>query len=208
MNKLSKEKRDRLLLVAIGTGCVLAAIYMLVIGAQQSALQDISERTDTAKEKLAKAERWLRMAPTVDARLHSARAELDAKQEKNMAPVDKFKWFYNTLDQFLAQRRVKLVDITREPELGEVGVLPKFPYQSASFGVKLSARYRDFGAFLADFENHFPYLRVQNLEIEPAVSAKTVAKDTLRSGHDRSQDPESLAITMRVVTLIKPTISL
>lgn len=208
MNKLSKEKRDKLLLVGIGTACVLAAVYMLVINAQQSALQDYAERTDAAMEKLAKAERWLRMAPTVDSRLQSARAELEAKQEKNMAPVDKFKWFYNTLDQFLAQRRVKLVDITREPELAEVGVLPKFPYQSASFGVKLTARYHDFGAFLADFENSFPYFRVQNLEIEPAGSSKAISKDLVRGGPERPPEPESLAITMRVVTLIKPTASL
>jgi hypothetical protein len=143
------------------------------------------------------------MAPTIDSRLAACRRELEAKQE-NMAPVDKFKWFYNTLDHFRAQHRVKLIDITREPEIGDIGVLPKFPYQAASFGVKLNARFHDFGAFLADFENAFPDMRVQNLEIEPESGMHTLGKEPVVSEH-HGRATENLAITMRVVTLIKPT---
>jgi hypothetical protein len=200
MNKLTKEKRDKLALVALGTGAVLGALYFLVITAQQAALEDYADKTAIAKEKLDKAERWLRMGPGVQARLAACRSDLEARQE-TMAPVDKFKWFYNTLEKFLAQHRVKLVDITREPEVGDVGVLPKFPYQAASFGVKLTARYRDLGTFLADFENQFPYMRVQNIEIEPVTMGR--GKEAPASDR-RVPTPDSLAVTMRVVTLIRP----
>ena len=61
--------------------------------------------------------------PERSSRLGNCRKELETKQE-DMAPLEKFKWFYNTLERFLAQRPVKLVDITREPEIGELGVLP------------------------------------------------------------------------------------
>ena len=196
MNKVLKEKRDKLVLVVLGTGAVIGALYFLVISAQQGALADYADKTAVAREKLDKAERWLRMAPGIQARLAACRTEVETKQD-SMAPVEKFKWFYNTLEIFFAQHPVKLIDITREPEVGDVGVLPKFPYQAASFGVKLSARYHELGGFLAEFENHFPYMRVQNLEIQPEGASK--------AGLDRrGPAPESLAITMRVVTLVKP----
>src|SRR5262249_10267395 len=150
-----------------------------------------------------------RMGPTVQSKLAACRKELERKQE-SMAPVDKFKWFYNTLDQFIARHHVHLIDITREPEVGELGTLPKFPYQAASFGVKLSARYHDFGAFLADFENQFPDMRVQNVELQPDATlpaAAATGKD-MRAGQRRPGGAETLTITMRVVTLIKPSVLL
>ena len=207
MNKLLKEKRDKLVLVALATAAALAALYLLVVSAQKTALDEYADRTELAKEKLAKAERWLRLAPGIQTRLTSCRSELEQKQA-NMAPVDKFKWFYNTLDQFRTKHRVKLVDITREPEIGDVGVLPKFPYQAASFGVKLNARFHDLGVFLAEFENSFPDMRVQNLEIEPEGGVRTMNGKELVVAERRGAASENLSITMRVITLIKPTLSL
>ena len=202
MNKLSKEKRDKLLLIAIGTAGILAVLYLFVVSPQQTTLANYAEKTDSAKDRLAKADRWLRMAPNVRSRLEACRKELEAKQE-GMAPVDKFKWFYNTMEKFLAQHQVKLIDITREPEVGSAGVLPKFPYQAASFGVKLVGRYHEFGSFLADFENQFPYMRVQNIDLEPEVTSSPGIRDGL--GAELSgPNSTALAISMRVVTLVKP----
>ncbi len=172
-------------------------------------MQECADKTEAAKEQLNKAERWLRMAPTIETRLSAYRKELEARQE-NMAPVDKFKWFYNTMERFLAQHQVKLVDITREPEVGDAGVLPKFPYQAATFGVKLNAYFQDFGSFLAEFENQFPFMRVQNLELESEVGGRLGVTETIDQerkpapGEARTQASERLAITMRVVTLVKP----
>lgn len=203
MNKLSKEKRDRLLLVCLGTAAILCALYLLVVTAQRTALAACAEQTDLAKDKLAKAERWLRMAPGIQSRLEACRQELASRQEQ-MAPLDKFKWFYNTLEGFLTRHQVKLIDITREPQVGEVGVLPKFPYQAAVFGVKLRARYHDFGKFLADFENEFPYMRVQNIEIEPEILSQASSFTETSEQERRASVSEALAINMRVVTLVKP----
>jgi hypothetical protein len=213
MNKLSKEKRDKLLLVSVGTAALLAILYFLVISTQKVALQECVDKTEAAKATLTKSERWLRMAPSIESRLQTHRSELETTQE-NMAPVDKFKWFYNTLDQFLTKHQVQLVDITREPEVGEVGVLPKFPFQAATFGVKLNAYYHEFGTFLADFENQFPLMRVQNLEMEPGSSPRASVKEKTASSSKRplaeapASPSERLAITMRVVTLVKPSSNL
>ena len=196
------------MLVAIGTGVVLAILYFFVISAQQTALADCAQKIGAAQEKLTKAEHWLRMAPVIQTRLAASRKELEAKHD-DMAPLEKFKWFYNTLEKFLVQHRIKLVDITREPELSELGVLPKFPFQAASFGVKLNARYHDFGTFLADFENRFPYMRVQNLDIAPGGGATmSASKERGSAASALAASPESLSITLRVVTLVKPAVTL
>jgi Tfp pilus assembly protein PilO len=203
MNKLSKEKRDRLVLIILVTGGIVATLYFLVISAQQRTLREYSENTDSAQAKLAKAEHWLRMSPNIQSQLLAARKDLESKED-GMAPVDKFKWFYDLLESSIARHRVKLTDITREPEISDVGVFPKFPYQAATFGVKLNARYDDFGSFLADFENEFPFMRVKNIDLTTEGTAKLDSRDTASS--DLSvRPPETLAITMRVVTLIKPS---
>ena len=45
------------------------------------------------------------------------------------------------------------------------------------FNLRGTAYFQDLGAFLADFENEFPYLRVQNLELEPAASGMQVPSE-------------------------------
>lgn len=195
------------MLVAIGTGAVLAALYLLVVSGQRAALADYATKIDSEKQKLEKAERWLRMASSIETRLGAIQKDLDGKQE-HMAPVDKFKWFYNTLESALARHKVRLVDITRDPELGEVGVLPRFPYRAATFGVKLLASFHEYGAFLAEFENQFPYMRVQNLQIEPEGGSESALQEAAPLPLRPPGSRETLAITMRVVTLVKPSSSL
>jgi hypothetical protein len=74
------------------------------------------------------------------------------------------------------------------PVIGEMNMLPAFPYHQATSTVTGSAYYFDFGRFVADFENQFPYMRIQNLNLEPSGAA---------------DDPEKLSFRMEIVTLIK-----
>jgi Tfp pilus assembly protein PilO len=201
MSKLSKEKKDKLTLVIGATLGAIMLLYFLVISPQQAERRDQESKIATVRESVEKAERLLRMAPTVRANLNAKRELIEARHE-HMAPLDKFKWFYNTLENFRAAYDVNLVDITREPEVAEVKVLPNFPYQSATFGVKLSASYHDFGRFLADFENRFPLMRVENLRMDMDPSSKS--SQTNVTGTAAADAAERLAIAMRVVTLVKP----
>jgi hypothetical protein len=73
-------------------------------------------------------------------------------------------------------------------------MFPKFPYKAVQFSLRGTAYFHDFGKFLADFENRFPYLRVQNLELEPA--ATTSANNT--------EDAEKLSFRLEIVTLVNP----
>jgi Tfp pilus assembly protein PilO len=196
MNKLSKEKREKLILVVLLTVGVLAGFYYFIIADQKQTISQVESKIASTSEKLDKAQRWLRMGETIQAELAARRKQLDEEHDQ-LAPLDRFKWFHGTLTQFLPAYNVRLVDITREPEVGPVGSLPNFPYEAARFGVKLSATYHEFGKFLADFENHFRLMRVQNVELAPEALSRT-------STQSQAAD-ERLAITIRVVTLIRPT---
>jgi hypothetical protein len=199
MSRLLKNKRDRLLMVAIGTAGLLIAMYFFVVSAQKETLRDYSVKLSAAEDKLNKANVWLRMAANIEAQLEAQRSELDARHA-GLAPADRFKWFYDTMESFLAGHKVHLVDISREPEIGPAFLLPNYPYQAATFGVKCRALYHDFGVFLADLENRYPYMRVQNIEVEPE-NVRGITRDS-RGGAQST--PQALNITLRVVTLIRP----
>jgi hypothetical protein len=202
MSKLSKEKREKLGLVGVGTALVTLMLYFFVISPQREQIAFHEDKITRASELLNKDERWIRQASIVQANLKTHRETLETRQT-DMAPLDKFNWFYKTLESFKSSYDVNLVDITREPELGEVGVLPNFAYQAATFGVKLNASYHDFGKFLADFENKFPYMRVQNVRLELDPALKLAGTNAL--ANVSADTRERLAITLKVVTLVKPT---
>lgn len=199
MNKLTKEKKDRLVMTTVMSSFATLAVYVFIISPQRAEIRQNEEKLAASLDLRDTSLRWMRMAPMVRSNLFAKRGEL-SESEEIMAPVSKFNWFYNTLESVRSRHNVRLVDITREPEIGPVGVLPKFDYETAAFGVKLNATYHDFGQFLADLENEFPQMRVQNLKLD--AEAQTAA------GGAADKNPELLAITMKVVTLVKPSASL
>jgi len=57
-----------------------------------------------------------------------------------------------------------------------------------------TAYYHDFGRFVADFENAFPYMRIQNIELDPASA----------SAASPQQEPEKLSFRLEIVALVNP----
>jgi hypothetical protein len=99
-----------------------------------------------------------------------------------------------TMNRFRADRKVDIPQFSREVTT-EIGVFPKFPYKAALFNVRGTAHFHDLGKFIADFENTYPYLRVQNLDLEPAAQTAATSAPT---------EPEKLSFKMEIVALINP----
>jgi hypothetical protein len=76
--------------------------------------------------------------------------------------------------------------------VADVSLIPSFPYKQATVGVGGTAYYYDLGKFLAELENRFPYMRVQNLLLEPSPGANP-------------EEKEKLSFRMEIVALIKPS---
>jgi hypothetical protein len=192
MKSLSKEKRDRLLLVCIGTFAAVAGLYYGVIASQRNSLALLDGRRGEQESKLANAQRLIGNASTIQKNREAATAKLRTI-ESTMASGDMYSWIILTVNSFKENYRVEIPQFSREVQ-AEVGMYAKFPYRAAVFNVRGTAYYHDFGRFVADFENAFPYMRIQNVELEPPTSSNANVQD----------DQEKLAFKMEIVALVNP----
>lgn len=190
MKHLSKEKKQHLLLVIIGTLVILAGLWFGLISWQQGKLAKLSSERDGTKITLDGMKDTIDRAATIAEEVAAEKQRL-ADAEAQMASGDHYAWIINTIRGFKAKH--PKVDIPQYSTIliEDTNVLPKFPYQQATLTVSGTAYYHDLGKFIADFENEFPYIRLENLEIQQAP--------TLGAGYT-----EKLAFRVDVVALIKP----
>ncbi len=202
MNKLPKEKKERLILIAIATLGVVGMIYTFVIAAQKDTLSVLTVQATGLRDKVGKADRLARSADLLGERLAAVQKDLETRQS-DMAPQGQYYyWFLKLLEQFRANEGLEtsfIVDIT-QPEFAEAGLLPKFPYKAAIFGVRAHGHYKELGRFFADLENAYPFLRVQNVKILPP----TIAQISETQGALAQGPVERLNAEFKIVTLIKP----
>jgi Tfp pilus assembly protein PilO len=188
MNKLPKEKRDKIILVAVVTIAISAALWLLLINTQRQALRKAQQDVQQSRDQLARGEATLKSKDEVQKQFSVVAQRLQQREKAMAAPNDMYSWLIQTLNDFRVNYRVEIPQFGRELP-AEVGMFPKFPYRAALFNVRGTANYHDFGRFLADFENSFPYIRVQNIELNPAES---------QSGR------EKLNFKMELLTLVRP----
>lgn len=196
MKNLPKEKRDRIVLIILGALAVVAGLYYGVINPQSKSLMDAARRQVEQEDRIASADRLVRSVTQVEKNLEQVADNLRAI-EATMASGDMYSWVIQTVNGFRENYNIEIPQFSREVAT-EVGMFQKFPYKAVAFHLRGTARYHDFGRFVADFENAFPYMRIQNIELEPAAASSATGG---RSGSDTR---EKLAFKFEVVALVKP----
>ena len=198
MARLSKEKRERLILVIILTIAISVGLWYGIITARKERLAETKAAIRAAIDKLEKARNLVKQTGKAEAQVAEAVKKLKVIED-SMASGDYYTWAIQLLLEHVRDRhQVRIIETTR-PVKGEVQLLAQFPYQAAIFTVRGAGHYHDFGKFLADFENSFPYFRVQNLALTPGSdSAGGTDSSTAASGE------ENLSFRMEIVALIKP----
>jgi hypothetical protein len=189
MNKLSKEKRQQLILVAVATLLVIAGFWYGIINLQKEKLKELSHGVAKAQQRLSNVQKAINAADKIEADLKEATQKLSAV-ENNMASGDLFSWFVLMLREFQSRYKVDIPQYSPEPP-SEVNLLANFPYKQVTYVVRGIAYYNELGKFVADFENQLPYMRVQNLEMQPNLAATPGAH-------------EQLGFKMEIVSLVKP----
>ena len=192
MKNLPKEKRDKLILTAIGTIAVVAGLWYSVIATRRASLEYVAKQIVDQKAKVANAQRLVNSTSDLERGLEEAKKKLKTVEE-DMASGDMYSWIILTVNKFRADRKVEIPQFSRVVRT-DLPLFPKFPYKAAVFTVRGTAFFHDLGKFIADFENAFPYAYVQNLEMEPANTSNSSA----------ASHPETLAFKMEIVTLINP----
>jgi hypothetical protein len=191
MNKLSKEKRTQLIAIGMGTVTVMALLWFGLISFQCTKLKSVAGKITAAQQEIEKDQKVQRQAPQIDAELKTATARLQTV-EATMPSGDLFYWFISHLKQFNTPGYKVDMPQVGQPTVGEVPLLADYPYHEVSIAVGGTAYYSDFGRFVAEFENHFPYARLQNITVEP-------------TGGATPDDKEKLSFRMDIVVLLKPT---
>ena len=195
MKNLPKEKRDRIILIALGAATITAGLFYGVISPQRKALEESGRKKIEQENKLASAERLIGNTSQIEKNVEKATAQLKAI-ETTMASGDMYSWVIQTVNAFRENYEVEIPQFSREVS-AEVGMFPRFPYKAAVFHLRGTGRYRDFGRFVADFENSFPYMRIQNIDLEPAAAITA-------TGAAAANTKEKLAFKMEIVALVKP----
>lgn len=193
MNKFSKEQRSRILLVYVGTGVLLAAVYFLLINPEYAAIDAAKKKTARVSDELQEKLALIKKQDQIKNDLREKTSAL-ANAEHDVAVGDPNIWFYETLRNFKEHHAVDILSYS-QPSQGAVDLLPKFPYNQIRFSVSGTAFYQDLGEFIADLENTFPHMRVVNLSLDPASSDPGLGRGSAAA--------ESLSFKMDIITLVK-----
>ena len=188
MKNLPKEKRDRLIVLGIGTLVIVVGLYYGLITMQQKALLSTAKAKADLMGKLGEGQRLLGSSVAIQKGLESATAKRKAI-EATLPSGDMFSWIISTVNAFKEKYDVDIPQFSREvPSV--IGISANFPYKAATFILRGTAHFHELGRFISDFENAFPYMRIQNIEIEPNPANSDVTP----------ADSEKLQFKIEVVT--------
>ena len=165
MNNLPKERRDRLILVGMSTLFLLGLIVFGLIRPQYGAISDIKKLTNDKRTHLQSMDDTIKRADAVSVQLADLTYTL-AQNESDMVTGDPAQWIYNTIRNFKEHYKVDIA-VNSQLSMGEVDLLPHFPYRQLRVTVGGTAYFHDLGKFIADFENTYPHARITNLSLEP-----------------------------------------
>lgn len=214
MIKLTPEKRDAIIKVAGGFLLGILVLWWFGVRGQQLELERLDQLIKESATAAEKASIYVKSGPRVMENLQATRTKLEF-EEAGLAPIDRSyrrNWLLKEINNVIshAGASVDLDSITlMEPADLNAELLPKFPFSASRFRVRMTAYYGDFGKFLADFENRFPYVRVQDFTIKPAEAVSSgveVATDSSLQGTTQIKEvqvSEKLTFDFVVVTLIK-----
>jgi Tfp pilus assembly protein PilO len=186
--KLSKEKRNQLILVLFCTVAVVALMWFNLIRPRYAVLSQAAAGQSAAQKKLEGIQTAVKHASSVTNDLTDVTQTL-SNAESDMVSGDLYSWTYNTIRLFKTPYQVDIPDIGR-PDVETMDLLPSFPFKQVKFTITGTSYYHDLGKFIADFENTFPHIRVVNLQLQPAQAA----------GGD-----EKISFKMDVIALVKST---
>ena len=191
MNRWSPETRNRVVVLALGTIGALALIWLLLIGTLQARLGGQKEKVRLVQQQLANTRERIQRAEKFDEEVARSSLVLSAF-ENHMVYGDQYRWVLGWLRGFEARHKI-IVSSPPPPQEVELDVPPKVPYKAVVYSISGTAKFHDFGAFLADMENSSPFIRLNSLAL--AASA---------SGVENVASSDRLAFQIEFVTLLKP----
>ncbi|NOS70033.1 MAG: hypothetical protein HOP33_08890 [Verrucomicrobia bacterium] len=189
-SKLSKEKRNQLILVVVMTLAVLAGIGFGLIRYQYASLARMDDKQAEIVKKLAQMKDSIKGKEHIKQAMEQAASNLAGK-EVGMARGDLFAWFNDVVRKYKIGYKVEIPQISPNTPPAPCSLIPKFPYKQTSITVAGTGYYHDIGKFISDFENDYPFIRILNVNLELNPSPATGER-------------EKLSFRLELVALVKP----
>ena len=180
----NRQKRNQLFMALGGTVVLVAGLFFGLIRPQYNKLSTIGKQTQDTQERYKSVENLIHQSNAAGAELAGATNDL-ASAESDMATGDIYAWTVDTMRHFKLGYKVDVPEIG-QPSMGDMEMVPNFPYKQLRFTIHGTGYYHDIGKFIADLENKFPHMRVLNLDMSPV-----------------GNESERLSFTMDIVALVK-----
>jgi preprotein translocase subunit YajC len=188
MKRLPTDKRNQLIMVVMITAALIGVVYFLLIGPQKKLNDKIANDTKAAQNHLQAMEDVIKKGEATSSKLTDASLQLD-NAEEDLASGDVYIWASDLIRRFKAGYHVDIPNVS-QPTIGDVDLIPDFPYKQVKFSINGTAYYHDLGKFIAGFENTFPHMRMVNLSVEPASTLVGAS--------------EQLSFRIDIIALVKP----
>ena len=190
MNKLSKEKQQQIIALVIGVVVGIFVIWYLFISPWSKAIAKNKSDATAKSEQIGKAEKLVAMGQSFQEELDGIQRKLK-ERESQMASSNPYFWMNQTIEDFKKTHPDVEISSVGAEQYTQVTMLPKFPYRAVTFNLSGNGFYHDIGKFIANFENEFTYMRIQNLSLEPTRSFNPQAS-------------ERLSFDFQIVALLRP----
>lgn len=211
MNKLSKEKRDMLILTILGVVMVVGLIFTFGISDKLYDTWTTNARMLALQVKVDKDLRDIKPEKKhrVEEDLNQAKTEL-APYEKDMVTEREAQGaIYKECIKLSDELHLDTYSFLRPPTvefINEIGLLPRMGTNGAALvHLTVHGYYEEIGRFIAKWENKFPFMRIQKLHLttDPRGGALLPASSTTGTNEEAGAN-EKLTGTFDVVVMKHP----
>src|SRR4051812_16920063 len=126
MKRLSKQKRDQLILSAIVIVMVLVGLWFLVIRSQKEGLTSLRDQKAAKETKEGQMRDKINTSKTVETELTRVATKLTEKEE-TMVSGDPYASLVNTIRKFKLRYKLDIPQFSPAASIGDVDLLPRFP---------------------------------------------------------------------------------
>src|SRR3569832_1795049 len=111
MNKLPKDKRDKLLLICIGVVGIVSVLYFLVLTDMKDEQAILNTKIFSLKDKIDKSERLMKRQSDFQTHLEQLRQALNQRQAAMPRPGEDHVWFLKVMEDRRTQYNLDISDI-------------------------------------------------------------------------------------------------
>ncbi|MCF7709492.1 MAG: type II secretion system protein M [Verrucomicrobia bacterium] len=132
MATLSKEKRDQLILIGMGTVMCLVVIWYLLLSSQRAGIKKQQDEIADIQQKISRASSLVKKSAELEETLARGKSKLEAIED-SMAAGDLYSWAISGVNTLKFEHpRVEIPFFTK-PTTGKVKMFAEFPYRGVYF---------------------------------------------------------------------------